>query len=66
MDVWTALARTPEGRELHHWISHDEGAAQHLSGCIAQTRLSLRLGAQVMLLGNLLRPWALRHAARTL
>ena len=43
-----ALASTPGGRELHHWIAHDEGVTQpHLNGCIVQTRLSLRQGAQV-------------------
>jgi ATP-dependent DNA helicase PIF1 len=42
-----------EGAALRIWMSYDEGAPNLIKDCIAQPRLSLRLGAQVMLLKNL-------------
>ena len=43
-----ALAGTPDSSVLHHWLACDEGAAEpHLKHCIVQTRVSLRMGAQV-------------------
>jgi len=42
-----------EGAKLMIWLSKDEGVYNHVQSCIAPARLSLRLGAQVMLIRNL-------------
>ena len=47
------LGGTPGGQALHHWIGAEDGQAHLLKDCLAQPRLSLRKGAQVMLLKNL-------------